>query len=177
MNNNESETIDSTNDTDLSVSEDTTLESEDEATVEVAEDSKNDSVDVAKLQETNAKLYARAKRAEEALKTLSKDKKPSEEIKSDSNYLTRDEAVLIAKGYDDALIGQLKKIAKANNVSLSEAEKDDLFVAYKEKIDKEQRAEKARLASSKGSGSQSHKGVSDMSSEEHKDFWKKKMGL
>ena len=69
----------------------------------------------------------------------------------ETNYLTREEGILIAKGMSDEELNQLKVIAKGKGVSLLEAEKDPLFTTYYEKVQKEKRSEQAKLGTSKGS--------------------------
>ena len=93
-----------------------------------------------------------------------------------SNFLTREEGILIAKGMDDDTIGQLKVIAKGKGISLLEAEKDPLFIPYLEKIQKEKKSEQAKLGASKGSTFKQEKAEakSGMSREEHMNLWKGK---
>lgn len=64
-----------------------------------------------------------------------------------------DERVLKAQGMSDELLKQLKDVAALREVSLIDAQKDDLFVAIKEKFDKEQKTKAAALPPSRGSGS------------------------
>ncbi len=130
-------------------------------------------VDVEKLQETNKKLYARLKVAEAKLKTAPKVIQPiKKELNSNSeNYLTREEAILIAKGEDEVSLAKLKAIAKGSNVSLLEAQKDEMFIAWKDKQEVENKKSKGKLGASKGSGSQRpEKSVAEMTPEEHRKF-------
>ncbi len=92
----------------------------------------------------------------------------------ETNYLTREEGILIAKGMDDEALNQLKVIAKGKGVSLLDAEKDPLFTTYFEKVQKEKRAEQAKLGASKGSAYKETKAEfkSGLSREEHMALWK-----
>lgn len=92
----------------------------------------------------------------------------------ETNYLTREEGILIAKGMDDEALNQLKVIAKGKGVSLLEAEKDPLFTTYFEKVQKEKRAEQAKLGASKGSAYKETKAEfkPGLTREEHMALWK-----
>jgi len=91
-----------------------------------------------------------------------------------TNDLTREEVILIAKGMDDENLNQLKAIAKGKNISLLQAEKDPLFVSYFDKIQKEKKSEQAKLGASKGSSYKETKAEfkSGLSREEHMALWK-----
>lgn len=128
-----------------------------------------------KARKAISQLTARAKKAEDELRNF----KTSKETKADSNLtntLSREEAVLIAQGYDLETLNQIQVIAKGKGVSLLEAEKDPLFVSYKEKKEAEAKAEKAKLGASKGSGQKEAKvGFNSFESlEDHKKIWKEK---
>jgi hypothetical protein len=92
----------------------------------------------------------------------------------ETNYLTREEGILIAKGMSDEELNQLKVIAKGKGVSLLEAEKDPLFTTYYEKVQKEKRSEQAKLGTSKGSSYKEEKPkfTAGLSREEHKKLWR-----
>lgn len=88
--------------------------------------------------------------------------------------------ILKSQGISDELITQLKKIAKVNETGLIEAQADPYFVAYKEKLEEDQKKAKASLGASKGS-SQVKKGkdfqTAGLTEEEHKQLWRDRMGL
>lgn len=91
-----------------------------------------------------------------------------------TNVLSREEAFLIAKGMDEEGINQLQVIAKGKGISLLDAEKDPMFVAYNEQRIKDKKAEQARLGASKGSGSKENKPdfrTKGLSDDEHKRLW------
>jgi hypothetical protein len=64
-----------------------------------------------------------------------------------------EEVVLLANGMDETLMEQLKKVAAINNTSLIKAQNDPIFVAVKEKFEKDQKQKNASLPASRGSGS------------------------
>ena len=149
-----------------------------EAEVTEAEVSDETVVDVAKLQELNKKLYARAKQAEAKLKVAPKVNPPKKDIsnQTESQFLTREEAILIAKGEDESSLAQLKAISKGKGISLLEAQKDDMFQVWKDKQESESKSKKAKLGASKGSGSQKpEKSVAEMSRAEHEAHVRKLM--
>jgi len=155
---NETEVIDST--TDEETVEETVDETE-ETTLTVE--------DYKKLEQKNKELYERAKRAE-ALAKEAKNK-PAENLKTNNEYLTREEAVLLAKGYDEEDLNRLNLLAKADGKKLTEVTNDEMFIAWKEKKDEKVKAVKAQLGSSKSSTSKTSKPVSQMTPEEHKAYW------
>lgn len=141
--------------------------------------------DEPKYTESEMKLYARAKKAEaeaRALKAQLKTKAPAKEesktINNNSDSISREEVILIAQGMDEEDINRLKRLA--GNGSLLKAKEDEMFVAYYEKKQTEIKKKKAALGASKGSGATKSEEVDfnrPMTDEEHKEAWKKKMGL
>ena len=159
-----------------------TLNGEEVATPEVevteAEVSDETVVDVAKLQEMNKKLYARAKQAEAKLKVAPKVIQPKKDISNatESQFLTREEAILIAKGEDESSLAKLKAISKGQGISLLEAQKDEMFMAWKDKQEVESKSKKAKLGASRSSGSQKpEKSVGEMTRAEHEAYVMKQM--
>lgn len=63
-----------------------------------------------------------------------------------------EEVVLQANGMPDELLTQLKKVAAINGTNLIKAQNDPIFVAVKEKFEKEQKQKDASLPASRGSG-------------------------
>jgi hypothetical protein len=151
--------------------EETEDESQEEETNEGSEDESQDDSEeelskeeYEKLKEKNKQLYARLKKLES--KKVSKE----QTNKSNSDYLTRDEAILLNKGYDEDDINKLQRLA--GNGSLIEASEDPLFVAYR---NEKQRKEKSNQAQLSGSNklSRGQKPISKMTEEEHKAFFKR----
>lgn len=120
-----------------------------EETVETPADSTEETletpaVDVEQLQATNKKLFERAKKAEadlKALKGTAQQASPNVE-----------ETVLLATGMPEALLSELKAVAAVRKVSLLKAQADPIFVAVKEKFEKDQKREDASLPASRGAG-------------------------
>jgi hypothetical protein len=141
------EVVASQTDTEEVVTETTGAETEEVSTQEESE------VDVAKLQETNKKLFERAKKAEADLKAL-KANKPAKTVETSvSPQLNVEEAVLQANGMSDELLTELKAVAKVRGLSLIKAQNDPIFVAVKEKFEQDKKQKDASLPASRGSGS------------------------
>ncbi len=118
-------------------------------------------------------VFSRAKKAEEELKAL----KANPPIKNDPQL--SDELKLIARGLSDEEIEQAKVVAKGKGIALTEAIKDPLFQSYQATLKEKERKEKAKLGASKGSGESADKTLikPGMSDEEHREAFKKVMGL
>lgn len=67
--------------------------------------------------------------------------------------LNVEETVLLANGMPEELLGELKAVAAVRKTSLIKAQADPIFVAVKEKFEKDQKREDASLPASRGSGS------------------------
>lgn len=138
----------------------------------VLEETQTEEVDVAKLQEQNKRLYARLKKLEaktEVKAQVKEEVKP--QISNSEQSITRDEVILLAKGYEEDEISKLKAIAKGSGVSLSEAAKDDMFVLWRESKVEEAKKAKSKLGASKGSGSvKAAKSISEMTEAEHREL-------
>lgn len=119
---------------------------------------------------------------EELKKRLSSDDNEEDEDKDtlkDSGSLTKEEAKLIARGLSDEEIEKADKIAQVEGVSLTEAVGTDLFETWKEKRDKEIKAQEASIGASKGSGSQKKgKSLSDpnLEDKDHEKLAKERLG-
>jgi len=128
--------------------EEETVETPEEETEEVAETSE---VDIAQVQATNKKLYERAKKAEAELKALRGN--PIAKKSASASPQNVEEVVLQAQGMTDELLTELKAVASVRGTSLIKAQADPLFVAIKEKLEKDKKHQEASLGSSRGSGS------------------------
>lgn len=87
---------------------------------------------------------------------------------------SREELILIAKGMEEEDLDQLKVIAKGKGISLKDAEKDPLFEAYYSKVQKERKAEQAKLGASRGSGYQKNQpdfANPNLSEDEHRKLF------
>lgn len=138
--------------------------------------------------EARRQLTARAKKTEAELRSLrvSQPKKAedtsSTQLKNTNSALTEDDIdarVLRLQGMSEELLTKLKTVAKATGKTMIDAQSDDIFIAIKEKMENEAKAEKAKLGTSKNSGTVkkgkdfSSPGLTD---EEHKALWREKNG-
>ena len=124
----------------------------------------------------------RAKEAEGKLKESPEKKTPENTGDQGASHtkpvLTPDDVdvrVLRAQKMPEDEIKYLQKIAALNGTSIIEAQSDELFIAWKDKKDQETKAEKAKLGTSKGSGSaQKEKGLNTpgLTDAEHKELWR-----
>lgn len=120
---------------------------------------------IAKMKEQNAKLYARLKQAEV--------KKPTEAVKTSksNSSLTREEAILFAKGYTEEEVNLAMKLAKVNGVNALVAAEDDYFKTVVEKRQKKEQSAKASLGASSGANKFAPKSVGKMTDEEHAKYF------
>lgn len=146
---------------------------------EVTNDNSQPEVDVEKLKETNSKLYARAKQAEQELKALRSQSKQAESVTTNNTYVSREDLDLAilktAKGYDEAEIETLSTISKGKGISLIQAQEDELFKLLLDKKAAEKRASQAKLGTSRGSSSTQEQKVASMTREEHMAYVKSLM--
>ena len=119
-------------------------------TEEVEEKSEATEVDIEQLQATNKKLYERAKKAEADLKAT-KGTKPVE-AKPASTQPSVEETVLLANGMPEELVTELKAVAQVRGTTLLKAQADPIFVAVKEKFEKDAKVKDASLPASRGAG-------------------------
>ena len=143
---------------------------------------------LAKLEATNKKLFARAKKAE-GFKFIEgswvKDEKSSVVEKPKTKItkqpkvdeVTLDDVRLINAGYDDATISKIKSLAKVLDLTVQEAMQDEMFLAWKKEQDGVKKKKDASLSSSKGSGYLApKKNPAKMTTEEHKEYVKQIFG-
>lgn len=124
-------------------------------------------VDVAQLQATNKRLFERAKKAEAQLKAS----KGSVVDSTASPQLNVEEIVLLANGMSEELLTELRAVAQVRKIGLIKAQNDPIFVAVKEKFEKDQKQKDASLPASRGSGpvkAQKTFTTAGLSREEHK---------
>ena len=149
----------------------------DEETIAVQDEEQVDTVEVVEEDEASdsieteedalAKAQAEAAKYRRLFEKTQKAKAPEQTPATPSNV---EEVVLLANGMDETLMEQLKKVAAINNTSLIKAQNDPIFVAVKEKFEREKKSSNASLGASKGSGqAKVRKDVSSpgLSREEH----------
>jgi len=150
----------------------------DEETLELEETIDSDEKDwKAEALKYQAILKRQKEKAEKAPEVKEADKET--DIKTNqSEYLTRDEGILIAQGISDESLKQLHAISKGKGISLIEAKSDPLCEAYEQATKEEQRKADAKLGASNSSGrTPKGKPISEMTKEEHEAYWREKNGL
>lgn len=117
--------------------------------------------ELAKTKELNSKLYARLKKTEQ--------KKPTDTVKDSKSKssLTREEAILFAKGHTEEEVDLATKLAKVNGISILSASEDSYFKAKVLERLKKEKSEKASLGASNGSNKFIPKEVGKMDRDEH----------
>lgn len=129
------------------------------------------------LTERERQFLARAKKAESKLKEFKGEDKKSNEQTAD--YLSRDEAMLIAKGIDEERLNLLKRLQTADYYQsgekkpLTEYQEDPAYKAVDEKLQEEDKRQKAQATSNRGGGSPVEEVKPGMSEEEHRKVWEK----
>lgn len=128
----------------------------------------------------------RAEKAEQKLKELKAKSEPKSEGQEDkpkkesSDSLTKEEAILYAKGLSEEEVEKVKSIAKIEGESPLVSAESDYFKLWKEKEEKKREEQETQLDTSRGSAKVKPKkdfGSPQLSADEHKALWKKKMGL
>lgn len=129
-------------------------------------------------------VVARAKKAEAQLKATKQttQQTASQTLTNAPSNTTDDIDVKILKsqGTPQDEIEVLQKIAKVNNTTVIDAKNDNLFKLYISNKEQQEKADKARLGASKGSGNvKKEKGFNTpgLSQEEHRRLWREKNGL
>ena len=109
-----------------------------------------------------------------------REKRKASKTPTDQNLDTLvEEKVLKSMGMDDESLAYLKKIAALNGQTLGEAQKDNVYLNWKAVREQAQKVQEAQVGASKGSGSRSQQptfATQGLSSEQHKEMWKKAMG-
>ena len=138
--------------------------------VEEVEEATDAQEEIKKLKEQNTKLYARLKKASK--------EKINETVKTRPNNssLTRDEAILFAKGHTDEEVDLAIKLAKVNDVSIHEATTDLIFRAKVQQRQKKEKSAKASLGASSGKSEFAPPDVGKMSRDEHIKLFNDTMG-
>lgn len=92
--------------------------------------------------------------------------------------LTREEAIVIAKGYSEEELEHAKKVASLEEISLTKAIEHDLFKDWKTKRDKATKDAEAQLPASKGGRATKKKSFDtpNLSDEEHEELFRERNG-
>ena len=106
------------------------------------------------------------------------EKKQDKEESKANDSLTKEEVVLFAKGFEEEDLDKLKFIqagykATGKEISLKDAQQDEMFVAYLNNKEAKQKSEKAQLGTSSGGGFSADKEGKPLTRDEHKKMWEK----
>lgn len=94
-----------------------------------------------------------------------------------SSSLSREEAILFAKGYTEEEVDLANKLAKVNGINVLAAVEDDYLKAKRNERLRKEKSEKASLPASSGVGRyKTDKPVGEMSVDEHREYFNKVMG-
>jgi len=152
------------------------VEQEEQVTEEVAEvveETHEDEVTISKAELNKLKrkaiAYDSTKSKSEQPKVANTDSPLSEEL--------MDIKILKSQGVKEEHIAYLKKIAKVNGTSLIDAKNDELYQAYVEKQEAEEKARKAAMGASRGAGRKEVQKTTNLTPDEHKEIWRKATGL
>ncbi len=142
-----------TNETQVENQEGQTVEVEETPAEETTEESQSGSTEEtpeAKLAhaEAEAAKYRRLFEKSQKPKTPTVSKAPQT-----ASSLSVEETVLLAQGMPEEILAELKAVAAVRKVSLIKAQNDPIFVAVKEKFEKDKKTESASMPASRGSSS------------------------
>jgi len=132
--------------------------------------------DYSKLLEKNKQLYERATKAETKAKVKRAEVTPSNKPNETQSTLSRDEAILFAKGHTDEEVALALKLAQVNDVSVTEAIKDEIFTGKVSNRLKKEKSAKASLRTSGPVGFNTDKPMGEMTTEEHAEVFHKALG-
>ena len=154
-----------------------TTQDEQELDVEESSDEQTDTDNSVQDEPTElAKAQAEAAKWRRlAQKNQKKPEVVKPKVDSKPSPVSVDERILKSQGMNDELLEELKVIAEIRGLGLIEAQTDHLFVATKEKYERDQQARRASLGSSRGSGQPAPKKGLDtpnLSRDEHKELMK-----
>lgn len=138
----------------------------------------DDSITLSKADYTAMRRKAIAYDANKTKKPEVKENITNEQKPASLSATEIEETVLRAQGVSGDELKMLKKVANINSTSLIEAQRDEFYLSWKDKKEKEEKSDKAKLGASKGSGTQAKKkdfSTPGLSDEDHKAMWKEKM--
>lgn len=178
--------------------QDTTDEVVDSSTTEGTDDGADDSSDTSdntsstetktrktvpyeRFSEVNRKLKeAEAKLAGEGGKTTQETEPAKKPQKSETSSLSEEDLFAIKQLDSQEELERARKIAKLEEISLSEAISSDLFTSWKAQKAEEKKKEEVAMGASRGSGSRGKKkdlSTPGLSDKEHKEMFKRRMGI
>lgn len=154
--------------------EDDTVEVEEQIEPQIEEDLP----EKPKYTEQEVAMYKRAKKAEAEAKDAKQklaDLAKSSSTSNDTSESVDEKILRSTKGYDEETMDKLKVVSKGLGVDLFKAESDPLFQTYLAQKQAEERKEKAKLGSSKGSQVSEEVKIGSLSRDEHQEAFKEIM--
>lgn len=154
-------------------------ENDTEETTETVETEEKKTPQEPTYTEAEKKAYARMKVAEKEARDFKLKLKALED--KPNPQADPEELRLIAKGLSDEEIDHAKVISKGKEITLTEALKDPMFVAFQKELQETARKEKAKLGASKGSDTEEDSktfdtGLGKEGEEKHRQAWNKARG-
>lgn len=178
-----------TMDNDTKVNPDTETKDSDTSVDTETNDTSEDNTSDAKYENQKKraeKAEAKAKEAEDAKAELEQALKDALKTKDEQQSVTkvadaplsREETILIAKGFDETLLQEAKDIAKGKDIGLLEAIETDGFKLIEEKYKTDIANQQAQLGASSGSAPHTEKSfTSGMEDKDHKALFEEKLGI
>lgn len=123
-----------------------------EPNIEDVEDVQALKEEIALLREAKRTLTGRAKRAEELVRAKASQPKTETKTEPTQSASAIEETVLLANGMSEELLSELKAVAQVRGTSLIKAQADPIFVAVKDKFEKDKKQQQASMPASRGSG-------------------------
>lgn len=119
-------------------------------------------------------VLGRAKTAEDKLKLIKQSTPPGTINNTSLSEEQIEEKILLSQGMDSELIDELKTLAKVRKTGLIQAQNDPIFIAIKKQKDDDEKAKKAKLGASRGSGTVKKEKTTvspGLTDAEHKELW------
>lgn len=133
--------------------------------------------DYERLKKEKETLLAQKEHWRKKAETIVKPKETLKNNETQSSSLSREEAILFAKGYTEDEVDLANKLAKVNGVNILEAIEDDYLKAKRNERLRKEKSEKASLPASNSVGRvKAEKPIGEMTEEEHKAYFDKVMG-
>jgi hypothetical protein len=150
---------------------------EEETVEEEANENSPTLEDYERLKKEKETLLAQKEHWRKKAETIVKPKETLKTNETQSSSLSREEAILFAKGYTEDEVDLANKLAKVNGIGVLEAIEDDYLKSKRALRLKKEKSEMASLPASNGTGKfKADKPVGEMTEEEHRAYFNKVMG-
>lgn len=161
--------------------EESSTSTEEESTEKTQEEESEEST-----VESKTVPYDRFKEVNDELKKLKQDrldsvsKKPEKKAAPKNESLSEEDLFAIKQLDDKDSLDYARKVAKLEDISLSEAIENPLFKSWQTNRVDEKKKEDSQMGASRGSGSRGKKkdfATPGVSPTDHKEMWKRKAGI